>query len=91
MRLTRSLVKEAIRGRVGGDPHGERRARTRCFPDEQVHRLADALSAARVDHTIETYPARHGWVPSDTPVHDSAAADRHFETLTALLRGALAT
>jgi len=61
------------------------------FPDEQVHRLADALSAARVDHTIETYPAKHGWVPSDTPVHDSAAADRHFETLTALLRGALAT
>jgi carboxymethylenebutenolidase len=61
------------------------------FPEEQIRRLAEALIAARVDHTIETYPAKHGWVPSDTPVHDAAAADRHYQTLIALLRGALAT
>jgi len=59
------------------------------FPDEQIKRLDDALGAAGVDHAIEVYPAKHGWVPSDTPVHDAAAADRHFETLIALLRGAL--
>ena len=80
------LLAAAIRARVyvGGasdDP---------TFPDEQKQRLADALTAARVDHAIETYPAKHGWVPSDTPVHDPAAADRHFETLIALLRGTLA-
>jgi carboxymethylenebutenolidase len=60
------------------------------FPDEQVRRLAEALRAAHVDHAIETYPAKHGWVPSDTPVHDPAQAERHVQTLTALLRGALA-
>jgi carboxymethylenebutenolidase len=60
------------------------------FPDEQVQRLREALVVAHVDHTIEAYPAKHGWVPSDTPVHDAAAAERHFQTLAALLRGALA-
>jgi carboxymethylenebutenolidase len=56
------------------------------FPAAQIERLDQALTAANVTHTIETYPARHGWVPSDTPVHDAAQAERHYETLTALLR-----
>ncbi|HET7499441.1 MAG TPA: dienelactone hydrolase family protein [Kofleriaceae bacterium] len=60
------------------------------LPGEQVQRLRDAFVAAHVDHTIETYPAKHGWVLDDTPVYDRAAAERHFQTLTALLRGALA-
>jgi carboxymethylenebutenolidase len=55
------------------------------FPDEQKTRLEDALSAAGVEHVIETYPARHGWVPSDTPAHDPAAAERHWLTLLDLL------
>ena len=37
-----------------------------------------------VEHRIETYPARHGWVPSDTPAHDPAAAERHWKTLLEL-------
>jgi carboxymethylenebutenolidase len=60
------------------------------FPAEQSQRLAAALEAAHVDHAIETYPAKHGWVPSDTPVHDAAAAERHYQTLAKLLRDALA-
>jgi carboxymethylenebutenolidase len=59
------------------------------FPDEQRERLAQALSAAGVAHTIEKYPARHGWVPSDTPVHDAAQAERAWLTLFALLGKAL--
>lgn len=56
------------------------------FPDDMKKRLEDALTAAGVDHTITTYEgARHGWVPSDTPVHDWAAAERHYEALFALL------
>ena len=51
------------------------------FPDEQKQRLDQALTAGGVDHVIETYPARHGWVPSDTPVHDPAQAERHWKTL----------
>jgi len=30
------------------------------FPDEMKQRLERALSAAHVDHRLETYPARHG-------------------------------
>jgi carboxymethylenebutenolidase len=59
------------------------------FPDEQKRKFDEALAAGHVDHVIETYPAKHGWVPSDTPVHDPAQADRHYETLVALLRARL--
>ena len=51
------------------------------FDDAQKQRLEEALTAAHVDHRIEIYNARHGWVPSDTPVHDPAATERHWETL----------
>jgi carboxymethylenebutenolidase len=60
------------------------------FPAQQIRTLGDALTAAHVEHAIEMYPARHGWVPSDTPVHDPAAAEKHYQTLTALLAKALA-
>ena len=54
------------------------------FPDEQKERLAEALTRGKVDYTLETYPARHGWVPSDTPVHDPVQAERAFQALFAL-------
>jgi len=59
------------------------------FPDDMKQRLIDAFVAAGVRHTVETFPARHGWVLRDTPVHDPAAAERHFTSLFALLDGAL--
>jgi carboxymethylenebutenolidase len=59
------------------------------FDDAQKERLREALTAAGVDFTLETYPARHGWVPSDTPVHDPAQAERHYDNLFALLGSAL--
>ena len=55
------------------------------FPDEMKDRLEHALSAAGVDHRIETYPAKHGWVLRDTPAYDAACAERHWQTLVALL------
>jgi carboxymethylenebutenolidase len=55
------------------------------FTDDQARRLEQALTAAHVDHVIELYPAKHGWVPSDTPVHDASAAARHDATLLDLL------
>jgi carboxymethylenebutenolidase len=59
------------------------------FADEMKQRLERALTEAGVDHTIETYPARHGFVPSDTPAHDPAAAERHWQTLLVLFDAAL--
>jgi carboxymethylenebutenolidase len=55
------------------------------FPDDQKARLEEALTAAKIDHTIETYPAKHGWVFRDTPVYDAAASERHWQSLFALL------
>src|SRR4051812_1431465 len=37
------------------------------FPAEMKQRLENALSEAGVAHVVETYPAKHGWVFSDTP------------------------
>lgn len=55
------------------------------FPDSQKRLLSDALNAAQVVSTVETYPgAKHGWVPSDSAVYDREASDRHYQTLLAL-------
>jgi carboxymethylenebutenolidase len=56
-----------------------------AFPDAMKARLDAALTEAGVDHTIETYPARHGWVLRDTPAYDALASERHWHTLLALL------
>ena len=59
------------------------------FPDEMRARLEDALTRAGVDHKIDTYPAKHGWVFRDTPVYDAAASERHWQTLLALFDATL--
>jgi carboxymethylenebutenolidase len=59
------------------------------FTDEMKQRMERALTEAGVDHTIETYPARHGWVLSDTAAYDPAAAERHWQTLLALFEATL--
>jgi carboxymethylenebutenolidase len=52
-------------------------------------RLEEALTQAGVVHTIETYPAKHGWVFPDMPVYDAAAAERHWQTMIALFDATL--
>lgn len=60
------------------------------FPEEQKQRLVEALQAAKVEHGVETYPgARHGWVPTDSPVYDRAASERHYQTLIELFDATL--
>jgi carboxymethylenebutenolidase len=59
------------------------------FPDDMKERLEQALTQAGVDHQIETYQAKHGWVFRDTPVFDAAAAERHWNTLVTLLNAKL--
>jgi len=55
------------------------------FPDDMKARLEHALTQAEVDHKVETYPAKHGWVFRDTAVFDTSAAERHWRTLLELL------
>ncbi|MFO0611239.1 MAG: dienelactone hydrolase family protein [Polyangiaceae bacterium] len=59
------------------------------FTDLQRAAFTDALAAGGVDHAVELYPAKHGWVPADTPAYDAAQAERHWETLVGLFKGAL--
>lgn len=59
------------------------------FDAAQIKTFDQALTDAHVDHTIEVYDALHGWVPSDTPVHDAAATQKHYDTLFALFESAL--
>jgi carboxymethylenebutenolidase len=54
------------------------------FPDEAKHALEAALTAAHVDHTVETYPARHGFAVFDNPTYNVEQSDRHFATLEKL-------
>jgi len=59
------------------------------FPDDMKNRLEEALTQAHIDHKIETYPAKHGWVFRDMPVYDAAASERHWQTLLALFDATL--
>jgi carboxymethylenebutenolidase len=56
------------------------------FTDEQRKTLDEALTKAGVDHVVEKYPAKHGWVLTDTPVYDADSAERHWKTLLDMLR-----
>jgi carboxymethylenebutenolidase len=60
------------------------------FSEEQKQLLSQALRAANVNHTVETYAgAKHGWVPSDSAVYNREASDRHYQTLLALFDATL--
>jgi carboxymethylenebutenolidase len=59
------------------------------FTGEQKAMLEAALTKAGVDHKIETYQAKHGFVVPDMPTYDKAAADKHWETLLALFAARL--
>jgi carboxymethylenebutenolidase len=61
------------------------------FTAEQQATLDQALTDAKVDHVVETIPAMHGWVPSDTPIHDPVQAEHHYETMLALFKKSLTT
>jgi carboxymethylenebutenolidase len=59
------------------------------FPDDMKARLEEALTKADIEHKVETYPAKHGWVFPDVPVYDAAAAKRHWDSMFALFDSTL--
>jgi carboxymethylenebutenolidase len=48
------------------------------FTADHAEQLEKALTAAGVEHTIETYPAAHGFAVPDNAPYDADAADRHW-------------
>lgn len=59
------------------------------FDDAQKARLEQALADAGVEHRVETWPAKHGWVPTDTHVHNPEQAERHWAELPAFFHAKL--
>ena len=54
----------------------------KSFTRENAETLDEALTAAGVEHTIEFYPAAHGFAVSDhAGVYDPAAAERHWKAM----------
>ena len=54
------------------------------FTPEQAEILDKALEAAGVAHTIETYPAAHGFAVPDNAPYDEKAAEGHWLALQGL-------
>jgi carboxymethylenebutenolidase len=53
----------------------------RSFTADQAELLDSALTAAGVEHTIEFYPARHGFAVPDNDTYDPQASARHWHAL----------
>jgi len=51
------------------------------FTAEHAETLGKALTAAGVKHTIEIYPAEHGYAVPDNAPYDEEAAERHWVAL----------
>jgi carboxymethylenebutenolidase len=59
------------------------------FTTEQAALLESALTGAGVDHTVEIYPARHGFAVPDNPTYDTEADARHWDALRQLYQAHL--
>lgn len=59
------------------------------FTEDQAELLKKALTEAGVSHTVEFYPAHHGFAVPDNGTYDEAAATRHYEAMDSLYRSAL--
>ena len=58
-------------------------------PEEQKDHLEKTLAEASVAHTIETYPAHHGFAVPDNASYDEAAAERHWQAMDNLFGSVL--
>ena len=59
------------------------------YTPEQAALLEEALTAAGVAHTLEFYPAAHGFAVPDNAPYDKDAAERHWAALESLYAAAL--
>lgn len=59
------------------------------FTAAQAETLDKALTAAGVEHTVEIYPAGHGFAVPDNGPYDEEAAQRHWIALQQLFDSAL--
>lgn len=60
-----------------------------AFTKAHAATLDQALAAAGVEHTVEFYPAAHGFAVPDNAPYDAGAAARHWTALREVFGGAL--
>jgi carboxymethylenebutenolidase len=51
------------------------------FTAEQAELLDGALTAAGVEHTVQSWPGGHGFAVADMPVYDATLDERHWQVL----------
>ena len=73
-RYASKLKAELYLAAATDDPH--------C-PPEMLEAFERSLDEANVTYRSETYPAAHGWMKPDFPVHDEAAAERGWREMIA--------
>jgi carboxymethylenebutenolidase len=78
-----------LAGRIRAAVHVAAAENDSSFPPEQYERLQQAFTTAGVKHTIDIYPAAHGFAVPDSPTYDAAADERHWAALTDLYAGNL--
>jgi len=61
----------------------------KSFTTGQAELLRRALADAGVRHTLEFYPAHHGFAVPDNTTYDAEASDRHWAALDELYRTSL--
>jgi len=62
----------------------------RSYDDAQNTLLTQSLKDAGVDAEVSIWEScRHGWVPTDMPVHNPEGAERHWKELVALFDSTL--
>lgn len=61
-----------------------------AFTAQHAATLEEALTVAGVEHTVETYPAEHGFAVPDNVPYDAAAAERHWAAMRDLFSTKLA-
>lgn len=76
-------------GRITGRVYVAAAEDDASFPPEQAAVLEAALTEGGVDHTLETYPALHGFAVPDNPTYDADVAARHWRALADLYRAML--
>ena len=59
------------------------------FTTEQAGLLESVLTGAGIDHTLEIYPARHGFAVPDNPTYDTGADARHWQAVDEFYRAHL--
>jgi carboxymethylenebutenolidase len=89
VRETFRQLADRLAGHITATVYVAGAANDSSFTAEQAALLEGALADAGADHTVEVYPAQHGFAVPDNPTYDTGADARHWAALEQLYRARL--